>query len=149
MPNRLFDFDENLFGHLGPLQKHLDDLFGNWPGTRDLRNSGTRFPPLNVEQHTDKVVLYLFAAGLDLSKVSIDCHQNQLTIEGQRTIEKPAGSRELRQERYHNGFRRVVNLPKDVEAEAIEARYHNGVLIITAPRRTAAPTRRISISKEG
>ena len=48
-------------------------------------------------------------------------------------------------ERFAGRFRRVINLPDDIDVNAVAATYKNGVLHISVQRREAAQPRRINI----
>ena len=52
--------------------------------------------------------------------------------------QRPAASRLGR-------FRRVVSLPDDIDPDAVEARYRDGVLQVSVRRRQAAQARRIEV----
>ena len=49
-------------------------------------------------------------------------------------------------ERYAGRFRRVVSLPEDIDPDAVQARYRDGVLHISIQRRAAAQPRRIDVN---
>jgi len=71
-----------------------------------------------------------------------------LTIAGERKVDLPAKEDKATihiDERFAGRFRRVVTLPDDVDANAVHARYQDGVLHISIPRREAAQARRIKI----
>jgi HSP20 family protein len=48
-------------------------------------------------------------------------------------------------ERFAGRFRRVVTLPDDVDANAVDAKYRDGVLRISIARKQSAQPRRITI----
>lgn len=51
----------------------------------------------------------------------------------------------LRSERYYGSVSRSFQLPQDVDAGAAKAKYENGVLSLTLPKKSQASTRRLSI----
>ncbi|MBL8382758.1 MAG: Hsp20/alpha crystallin family protein [Burkholderiales bacterium] len=51
----------------------------------------------------------------------------------------------LRSERYYGAVSRSFQLPQDVDAGAAKAKYENGVLALTLPKKAQASTRRLSI----
>jgi HSP20 family protein len=48
-------------------------------------------------------------------------------------------------ERFSGRFRRVVNLPEDIDPNAVSADYRDGVLHVSIARRAAAQPRRIEV----
>jgi HSP20 family protein len=128
------------------MEAELDEAFGRWPTQSGIRSvvRGT-FPPINVGATPDKVHVYLFAPGLDPSKVGVSIQDNLLTVEGERRLEQPDGVSWYRQERYDGAFRRVIALPDDVLADRAEARYRDGVLQITVARREEVKPRQIEV----
>lgn len=51
----------------------------------------------------------------------------------------------LRSERYYGSVSRSFQLPQEVDAAAAKAKYENGILVLTLPKRTQASTRRVTI----
>lgn len=51
----------------------------------------------------------------------------------------------LRSERYYGMVSRSFQLPREVDGAAASAKYDNGVLVLTLPKKTAAGSKRITI----
>lgn len=51
----------------------------------------------------------------------------------------------LRTERYYGSVSRSFQLPQDVDASACKAKYENGVLVLSLPKRQQATTKRVAI----
>jgi HSP20 family protein len=139
-------FPRDFFAELDRLQRvmqHTDDL------SPSIRGSGRgSFPAINVGSTATSIEVYAFAPGVDPATIDLQLEKGVLTIAGERRIEYPAGNEKSAvhiDERYAGRFRRVVNLPDDIDAENVSARYRDGVLHIGIPRRAAAQPRRISI----
>jgi len=144
--NLLSSFDTDLFDEFSRLENEMDQLFGGtaWPmGIRAMRR-GT-FPPMNVGATSDRVDVYLFAAGLDPKGIDLSIQQNLLTVSGSRKIEVDDEADYYRRERFDGDFRRVVTLPEDVDPNRVDAKYRDGVLQITVARRESARPRQIEI----
>ena len=69
---------------------------------------------------------------------------NQLTIQGER---KPLDEKGIwhRQERGFGNFVRVLTLPVQVNADRVDARFENGVLLIKLAKHEAAKPRKIAV----
>ena len=69
-----------------------------------------------------------------------------LTIAGERKLDTLPEKATLHiDERFTGRFRRVVSLPDDIDPNAVEANYRDGVLHIGIARKEAVQPRRIAI----
>jgi HSP20 family protein len=71
-----------------------------------------------------------------------------LTIAGERQSDLPQESDRVSiyaAERFAGSFKRVLNLPEDVDPASVEARYRDGVLRISVQRRESAQPKRIEV----
>jgi HSP20 family protein len=129
------------------LEEELDEVFGSaTPWTGGIRSLPPgAFPAINVGATDEHVTVYLFAPGIDASKLDISIQQNVLTVKGEREVARDDEATYYRQERFGGEFRRVISLPDDVDPERVEASYRDGVVQISVRRREAAKPRQISI----
>lgn len=138
-------------GYLDPferLRRQVDSLFeGAGPGPTGIRSvaAGT-FPAINVGVTPAQVDVFAFAAGVDPKSLDITIQQNLLTLAGERTVEQPEGAQYYRRERVGGSFRRVIELPEDVDPDRVDANYRDGVLHIKVGRREAVQPRQIKVS---
>lgn len=77
--------------------------------------------------------------------VSIDGNQVSLRAEIQQLDEQKEGERVLRSERYYGSVSRSIQLPAEVDTDQCKARYENGVLKLTLPKKQGGSSRRLSI----
>ena len=142
----LVNFESNLFDQFRRMEQEMDELFGRWPLPAGIRSvaRGT-YPPINVGSTPEKVDIYLFAAGLDPKGLDISIQQNLLTVSGERRLPVNDNVNYYRQERFNGEFRRAITLPEDVDPDRVEARYRDGVLHLTVPRREVAKPRQIEV----
>lgn len=138
-------FPRDVFAELDRLQRSLAQNDALSPNIRGSSSGG--FPAMNVGSTAKSVEVYAFAPGLDPNGIDIQLEKGVLTIAGERRLDYPSGEKQALHidERFAGRFRRVVTLPDDIDAEAAQARYRDGVLHISVPRRAAAQPRRISI----
>ena len=127
-------------------EDEMSELFGRWPWPTGIRSvaRGT-YPPINVGSTPEQVDVYLFAAGLDPDKLEITLQQNLLTVSGEREAPAEKDVIYYRKERHDGAFRRVINLPDDVDPDRVDARYRDGVLQIHVKRRESAIPRKIEV----
>lgn len=138
-------FEGTLFDEFKRLQDDIDELFGEarWPA--DIRSLPRgSFPAVNVGSHPEKIEVYLFAPGVDPKALDISIQENMLTVAGERKVPVEKGSY-YRQERFSGSFRRSIMLPDDVDPDAVDARYRDGILQVSVRRRQATAPRQITV----
>lgn len=139
-------FPRDLYAELERLQRE----FHPGPDMSSSIRGGERggFPALNVGGSTDSVEIHAFAPGLDPASIEVHLDRGVLSISGERPpVRADAGARAAVhiRERFAGPFRRVISLPDDIDANAVSARYLDGVLYIRVGRRSASRSRRIDI----
>jgi HSP20 family protein len=82
--------------------------------------------------------------GVAQEDISIEVKDRELHISGERRVRSEAEA--ARSEKRYGKFTRVFSLPRDVDADAIEARFENGVLDVQLPKRAETQARKIQIS---
>ncbi|MCC6143705.1 MAG: Hsp20/alpha crystallin family protein [Candidatus Hydrogenedentes bacterium] len=120
--NRLFD------------QRGLGPYFGR-----------QRFPPVNVWQSDDTVVVEAELPGIDPNEVNISVADGEVTLSGKRVSELGTADTVHQKERPEGEFARTVQLPFRVDAAQVQATYKLGVLRITLPRAEADKPKRIVV----
>jgi HSP20 family protein len=138
-------FRSSALADLWRLQNEIEELFGDTaPGPIRSLPAGS-FPAVNVGQTPEKVTVSLFAPGIDPQALRINIEQNLLTITGERRVPPTEGTTQYRTERFDGKFQRAITLPEDVNPEAVEATYRDGVVHISVQRRQASKPRQIAI----
>jgi HSP20 family protein len=139
-------FPRDLFAELDRLQREMRESYELSPSIRGFARGG--FPAMNVGGTASSVEIYAFAPGIDPASIDAQLEKGVLTIAGERKPQLPGKDEKATvhiDERFAGRFRRVVSLPDDVDPNAVNAKYRDGVLHISIQRRQAAQPRRISI----
>lgn len=123
--------------------QEMEDMVG-----RTLsRDKTQRFPAVNYLSKGYDAVVTAEIPGVEPGDINISVEGKILTISGERkTEELREGETCHRSERQQGRFKRSLELPFEVESSKVEARFENGVLIITLPRTEAGKPRKIEIS---
>lgn len=139
--------------------------YSNWSDLEDVSNRLSRFfddsflssmregrwmPPVTVSETADELLMTAELPGMSEDDISIDLENNVLSISGQKQEVREEGDEERRYhvyERSFGAFNRSFTLPRTVDANAIEARYDNGILTVRLPKAAEAKGRKIEISK--
>jgi HSP20 family protein len=136
-------YPRDMFAELDRLQREMQQTSDLSPSIRGLTRG---FPAMNVGGTGKSVEIFAFAPGIDPASLDVQIEKGVLTIAGERKAEDiPEKAAVHIDERFAGRFRRVVSLPEDVDANAVEARYRDGVLHISLARKVAAQPRRIAI----
>lgn len=77
--------------------------------------------------------------------VSVEGNVVSLRAEVRQLDQKTEGEKVLRSERYYGSVARSFQLPADIDAAQAKARYDNGVLTLTLPKKLNNAAQRLSI----
>ncbi|MGZ3158886.1 MAG: Hsp20/alpha crystallin family protein [Burkholderiaceae bacterium] len=126
---------------------NVDDLFREFSTMPSLR--GVETAPLIRMDVSETDQNYLVKADIpgvskDAIKVSIDGNQVSVSAEAKEEKEsKEAGM--IRSERYYGQQYRSFTLPMEVDDKKAEAKYENGVLQLTLPKKSGSGGKQITI----
>jgi HSP20 family protein len=148
MYESLLNYPNSLFGQFERLRRELDDAFGVSTLPSSIRSvAAGGLPALNVGRTATSVEVYAFAPGLDASKIDVTLDRGVLRISGERaqSPQRGEGATVYAQERSTGRFTRAVALPDDVDPAHVNAKYSDGVLVISVARREATQPKRITV----
>ena len=103
-------------------------------------------PPVDITERKDAYLVAVELPGVGLEDLEITFQDGLLTIQGERhPAHDPAAEKVHRAERRYGAFRRLITLPRHVQADAIEATAHDGVLQILVPKAPEMHAKRIQV----
>jgi HSP20 family protein len=105
----------------------------------------TGWMPMDAWRRGDTVEVAFDLPGIDPETVDLTVEQNVLTVRAERRWQSEEGWQFLVRERPQGTFTRQIVLSDAVDLDKVEARYENGVLIVTAPVAEAAKPHKIEI----
>ena len=120
----------------------LDDFFKPWNEWFD--NGGfmgrtMNVPAVNITEHKDEYLVSLAAPGLKKDDFKLDIDGNMLTISSQKEESKEEKEKRFTRREYsYSSFSRSFTLPEEINKEKIDAKYEDGVLKISLPRKDEA-----------
>lgn len=104
-------------------------------------------PPVDIYETPEEIVVLVEMAGISPQDVNLEVDGTVLTVSGER---KPLGGRPGRvysqMEISHGRFHRDLLLPAEVNAEAAEAVYKDGILEIVLPKAAPVSSRHLRIT---
>jgi HSP20 family protein len=132
-----------------PFDQLFDTFFGN-AGRTANGNSLMRAPETDVVETEREIRVITEMPGLKRENIDIDIENNVLTIRGEKREQRKEGEqgRWHLAERRYGTFTRSFVLPRDVDADNIQASFNDGVLTVTVPKSEKARRRRIQIGGE-
>ncbi|HLW68500.1 MAG TPA: Hsp20/alpha crystallin family protein [Gemmataceae bacterium] len=134
----------DLWSEMGRVNEELNRLFGRFNGS--ARTFPPQGPAINVWEDEQNVYAEADLPGMDMKKLEVLVVEgNVLTIQGERSVEPPEGAVWHRQERGFGQFMRQITLPAMIDADKVEAKYENGVLLLTLPKSEAAKPKKINV----
>ena len=97
-------------------------------------------PALNLYEDDRNYYVVANLAGTETQAIDLECEEGKLVISGPRPTPPPpeahGGIKLHHMEIDHGRFRRILELPADVNTDGIEAVYRTGQLLITLPKKT-------------
>jgi len=132
-----------------PFDDAFDDLFRGF-FVRPIGLEGAKAPGQFRVDVTEGENAYRLRAEIpgvkrDDIHVTVDGDQVAITAEVKKESDVKDGERVLRSERYYGKLARAFTLGQTVDEAAVGAKYADGVLELTLPKKTAASAKRITI----
>lgn len=139
----------NPFSELASFDPFSDDFFRGFtlrPALRQLENE----PHMRIEVTENDKAYAVNAEIPGVSKedihVSIDANQVSINAEVKKPKEQNNGGRVIRSERYYGNVSRSFSLGQNVEQDKASAKYENGILALTLPKKSGSDTKQLTIS---
>jgi HSP20 family protein len=105
------------------------------------------FPPVNVYDDGDRIVVRSEAPGMDPKSIDITATHRVLTLKGERKQSENSEKRSFhRQERSHGVFSRSFTLPTEIDPDRVSAGYTDGVLEVVLQKAANALPRKIEVA---
>ena len=131
------------------MEDFFNDDLSEWR-RNNYSSTNTTVPKVNVKEDEEAFSIEMAAPGMKKDDFQVKLHNNLLTIssESKHEDEAEAGKYTRREYAYH-AFQRSFTLPNSADGEKIEAKYEDGVLKLSIPKKEEAkpkPPRSIDIS---
>lgn len=134
------------FDELERLQKQMNELYGAFTGGALPMPSAGVFPLTNVTEDSNNYYVRAELPGIKSDELDIQVTSDGISIAGERKIaEEGNGVKYHRRERESGKFSRSINLPGDIDVNAVEASLENGILTIIIPKAEIAKPRQITV----
>lgn len=126
-----------------------NDLF-DW-SNRHFSNTETTLPSVNIKESPDEFEVELAAPGFVKADFNIELNHDMLTISSEKQVENETkdGQQFARREFSYQSFSRSFTLPNTADSDKIRAKYDNGILRVSIPKKEEAkpkPAKQIAIA---
>jgi HSP20 family protein len=103
-------------------------------------------PAVDISERKDAYVVAVEIPGVGADDLEITFEDGLMTIQGERHLVQDSSDEKVhRIERRYGTFRRSINLPSHIRADAIEASVQDGVLHILVPKADEVQAKRIQV----
>jgi HSP20 family protein len=132
----------------GLLPSGIEDLFREFalaPALRELEAAPRM--RVDVEENDQAYILRAEIPGARKEDIVVNIDANTVTIRADVVEERSdqQGRNMIRSERMFGEEVRSFTFPQEVDESKVEARYENGILILTLPKKTGGSGRRLTV----
>lgn len=129
------------------LDRLFNEFMGRSLGQYDEETAACAWTPaVNILEREDAIVITADLPGLKAEDVDVTVDNGVLTVKGERTMEEVAeGETYHRVERSYGSFERSFSIPNSVDPKKIEARFVNGEMTVTLPKRDESKPRSVKV----
>jgi HSP20 family protein len=133
----------------GPLEDAFDDLFRGFV-MRPLgfeRETAPAHIKVDVSENDNAYLVKAELPGVKKDEINVTINANQVAISAEVKKEKEVknGDKELHTERYYGKMYRSFALGQDVDEGSAQAKYTDGVLELTLPKKAATQAKKLAI----
>lgn len=127
------------------LEQLFSEGFGGLEPVATVRTALT--PAVDIQEENDRFVVRADMPGVAAKDIEVSAEDGKLTIRGTRSTQDRVNEDGFEHvERAAGTFLRRFTLPESAQAEAIKARYTDGVLEIAIPKQPRAEPKRITVT---
>ncbi len=120
--------------NLDSFQQLVDNFFGrsNLPS---LADAGFNMPATDISENAEAYNISAELPGIKKEDIKVSLHDGVLSIEAESKSEhEEKGDKQIRTERRYGKFVRRFTLGTNVNEQAVQAKFENGVLKLTVPK---------------
>ena len=141
-------FGRDFEGVQQSMEKMLDNIFDEMRPTM-FSAEQTWKPPVDIYETADEIVVLVEIAGMKKKDIKVTIEDDLLKISGLRPDYSPSTKMKLHQmEIDYGSFQRIVKIALPIDTENISAKYNEGFLQITLPKKKLKPPVVIDTSPE-
>jgi HSP20 family protein len=125
----------------------FNKVFGELLEGSGVEFSYGKFPAVNIAENQEKFIIETIVPGFEKEEIKISLENGNLKISGEKkTVSNSENENYSKREFKVDKFTRSFVIPENINSEAIEAEYKNGVLYLNLPKLTVNKESNIEIS---
>jgi HSP20 family protein len=132
----------------GVLNNFFNAELNPWTA-ENISETNATLPAVNIKETMEAFEVAVAAPGLSKNDFNIELEDNILTISSEKEEENTVENEKYTKREFsYHAFKRSFTLPELVDEDKISAKYENGILNITIPKKDEAkpkPSRQIEI----
>jgi HSP20 family protein len=133
-----------------PLEDTFDNLFRGlpvWVPSPERRPAAPAQFRMDVTENDKEYQVLAELPGVKKEEISITINGNEVAVSAEVKQEKVVknGDTVLCAERFYGTIKRAFSLGQEVDEASAQAKYSDGVLELTLPKKTAAAARRLAV----
>lgn len=133
-----------------PLEDTFENLFRGlpvWIPSPERRAAAPAQFRMDVTENDKEYQVLAELPGVKKEEISITINGNEVAVSAEVKHEKVVknGDTVLCAERYYGTIKRQFSLGQEVDEASAQARYNDGVLELTLPKKTAAAAKRLAV----
>lgn len=130
-----------VYNEIGSL---LDNFFRGQQSDSSIVDTSTWAPPVDIKEEKERFLVLADIPGVNKEDIQISLEHNILTLRGERHFEKTeSNTGYTRMERSQGQFYRRFSLPQTADDTKISAKYKQGVLEISIPKKEMAVEKKL------
>jgi len=103
------------------------------------------YPAVNIREVSDAFLLEAELPGIKVSDLELSVRHDELVLKGQRKEPDAQDRTYHRRERGVGSFVRTLTLPGPIDADKVEAKFADGVLLVRLPKSAQAMPKKIVV----
>ena len=115
---------------------------------RDREDELAIRPAVDIFEDAHGIMVVAEMPGVSRDRLNVQADRNNLVIEGQASIDMPAGMEAIYADVQSTRYARSFALSGELETDAIDAKLKDGVLTIRIPKRREFRPRKIEVRTE-
>ena len=133
-----------------PLEDAFDNMFRSvpvWLPNPERRAAAPTQFCMDVTENDKEYQVQAEIPGVKKEEINISINGNEVVVSAEVKHEKDAknGDTTLRSERYYGKLQRAFTLGHEVDQATAQAKYSDGVLQLTLPKKIAAATKKLAV----
>lgn len=133
-----------------PLVGQLDGLFNEFFRPAFVWDNRAETAPIrfDVKESNDAYTVHAEIPGVKKDAINVEIEGNEVTIstEVKQENEQKDGEKWLRRERFYGKSERRFALPQEIDEAKAVAKFNDGVLELTLPKKAAVTGRKVQIN---